>query len=208
MHDYFRNRQQLGSIKQLTPVVPTFEVVKAWDMSAQPPTNEMDFTNNATYFNGQWYCNPTDKSGTLKTNYSLGTFTQIKLKAKITNCADVWANCEAIRFLDSANAIVTELSSLSGASGVNDGGYFRATNGAGFVTQAISNAWGTYYLEMTANASSIVFKVYNSSNVLLHTLAGTYTTGKSFANISKISAFIYSSSAGGAYLDDLTLTLI
>jgi len=188
-------------------LLPGLILYKVWNMTAQPPTNEMDFTNNATYFNGQWYCNPTDKSGLLKTNFSLGTFSKIEMKAKITNCADTWLNLEAIQFLDSSNATVMDLRSESGANGSNNGGFFKATNGAGWVSQAISNSWGTYYLEMIATPTSTSFKVYNSSNVLLYTLAGGYATGKSFASIAKVAMNIYSSSAGGAYMDDVTIII-
>ncbi|NTW31511.1 MAG: hypothetical protein HGB12_02605 [Bacteroidetes bacterium] len=196
-----------GSTFTYTASVKPLPISKTYDMTSQPPTNEMTYTHTSGSigFNGDWYATPTDQSGILVTNFSLGTFSQISVKAKIQNARDVWLNLENITLQDNAGNTVAFIESQSGSNGSDNGGKFNASNGSGTVSQAISSAWGVYYIELVASASAITFKVYNSSNTLLYTLAGNYTTGKSFSDIAKVSANIYSSSASSARMDILTI---
>lgn len=176
-------------------------------MSAQPPTNEMTFVNNESVFTGgEWYVDPIDDWGQLTTNFSFGTFSSISIKAKIYCSYDYWQNSEFLLFKDSANNNVAYI--FAGCSqGWGLSGIFAASTSGADVTQTISGNFGYYYLEMVATSTSITFKVYNSSNSLIYTLAGGYKTGKSFSDIAKAEASIYSSSAGSARIDDLVITI-
>ncbi len=197
--DFFRNRCKLGSI----PQVPALVILeKAYTFDSAP--SDMTLSVEKTPFGfsgGNLYANPSDGRGTLISDYNLNGYDSVSAKIKIQNNDAYWWNYAELSFIDASGNSVAWI-----ASDIASGGGRKQFSCSQSGVQSFSSV-GVYYLEIVATKTSITFKVYNSSNVLLYTLTGAYMGSYSFADIRKVKIYLWGSDSS-VYVDSLWVSAI